>query len=291
MQTEKKIKILDFKLTKKLWASLFWAYKSRFTWTGIDFVKHKEYTWDEPIKNIDWKTLWKTDKVYAKVFEDERDLKVLFLIDIDESINFWIWEKTKKEVLEELFYSISLSSSISWDSIWAYLYSSKNSKYIDYEKWFTNVFRILNEFEEIKNNNWNIKEKTNKALEYILKTDTKDTLIFIFTDETNLVDNKNLKLLAVNNEIIFFNIFDYFENNLLDEKINITLTDKNWKFLNINLKNKNKVNEYRELRKTKIENLENFLTKNKISYKVFDTKSDTFRDLYLFFSQERNIAI
>ena len=287
MQTNKKIKLLDFKLTKNLWASLFWVYKSKFTWTWIDFVKHKEYTWNEPIKNIDWKTLWKTDKVYSKVFEDERDLKVLFLIDIDKSIEFWIKNKKKKNILEELFYSIALSSSISWDSIWAYLFSSKWWKYIEYEKWFTNIFRILDQLDNFENNIWEIKNKLDNALWYILKSEIKNNLIFIITDETNIIDNKNLKLLTIWNEVIFFNIFDNFENNLLEENLSLTLV-KNNNFINIDLSNTKKIEKYRNLRKEKLNYIWDFMKKNRISYKVFDTWWDTFKDLYLFFNKERN---
>lgn len=288
MKINDKIKLLDFKLTKNLWASLFWLYKSRFTWTWMDFIKHKEYSPTDSIKNIDWKTIWKTNKVYSKVYEDERDLKVLFIIDSNSSMNFWVWDRKKRDILEELFYSIALSSSISGDSIWAYIFSRNRSKYIEYHKGFSNVFKVINELnifleEKNSNNNYSI----DQAFEYFLKGSLQNNLIFIFTDNTDLIENKNLKLLTIKNELIFFNIFDYFENNLSDENITTSLKDKNNRVLNIDLSDKKKVNKYKERRKEKIYNLENFMKKHKISYKSFDTSWDTFKELYLFFSQEK----
>ena len=286
MKTDKKIKLLDFKLTKNLWASLFWVYKSRFTGNWMDFVKHKEYNHSDPIKNIDWKTAWKWDKIQSKVFEDERDLKVLFLIDISKSMGFWFTKKTKKDLLEEIFYSIALSASLGWDSIGALLYSWEKKIFLDYEKWFSNIFRVINELNNKNTFSENNKNKTNEALNYLQKRNIKNNLIFILTDDTDILENRNLKLLSITNEIIFFNIFDYFENNLTNA--NSTITLQNWdNFLNISLNDFNKIEKYKNIRQEKINLLDNYLKRNKISYKAFDTDSDTFRQLYLFFSKER----
>lgn len=138
MNTIKEIKLLDFKLSKSLWNSLFWAYKSKFFWKWIDFEEHREYNFWDPIKNIDWKASFKWDKFYSKIFEEERDLKILFLIDINSWINFSFAKKTKKDLLKELFYSISFSAYNNWDSIWAYLYD-----------WKKNIFLILKNLFEI----------------------------------------------------------------------------------------------------------------------------------------------
>jgi hypothetical protein len=86
---------------------------------------------------------------------------------------------------------------------------------------------------------------------------------------------------------MFFNIFDYFENNLSNLNMNLSLN--NWNnFLNISLNDKKKVEDFRNKRLSKIESLNNFLRKNKILYKVFDTKEDAFKGLYLFFVWKRD---
>ncbi|NCO31633.1 DUF58 domain-containing protein [bacterium] len=54
----------------------------------MDFVEHKEYSFSDPLKSIDWKASSKSDKIYSKIYEEERDLKVLFVIDINKNINF-----------------------------------------------------------------------------------------------------------------------------------------------------------------------------------------------------------
>lgn len=290
---------MDFKLTKKLGASFFGLYRSMFYWTGIDFAEHREYfPWD-PIKNIDWKASSRTNKIYSKRFEENRDLKVLFLIKIWNSMNFSIFERTKKEVLEEIFYSLSVSASVSGDSIWALLYGDNSKIFVDYKKWNWNIFRILEAInQEIPNpDHFPLTPHPNplplgegkgernvdkNVFEYLQRQNLRNNLVFVLTDETDLIDDKNLKLLSFSNQIIFFNIFDYFENNLADFGVDLSLN--NWNnFLNISLNDKQKIEKFRKIRQKNIENLENFLRKNKIFYKNFDTKKDVFKELYLFF--------
>ena len=136
MQIIKKIKLIDFKLTKSIWNLLFGLYKSKFHWSWINFSEHKEYVFWDPVKTIDWKTSSKTDKIYSKIFEEEKELKVLFLIDLNPSIFWKIAKQTKKEILEEVFYSLAFSSYKNSDSFWILFYWSEKQEFIPYKKDF-----------------------------------------------------------------------------------------------------------------------------------------------------------
>ena len=245
MKINKKIKLLDFKLTKALWKGLFGVYKSAFKWVWIEFVEHREYSYWDSIKNIDWKTSARTDTIYTKIFEEERDINVLFLLDINEWMNFWTENKTKKDILEEIFYSLAFSAIQNNDNIWAYIYWNNYYDFINYKKWIWNIFKILEELENNNNNN-NIKNKQNnlwrteKILYEINKKNIRNNLIFILTDDTNFIDDNILKLASIENQIILINIFDYFENNLFDINSNISLKLEN-NFINIDLNNKKKI--------------------------------------------------
>ncbi|MDR1944756.1 MAG: hypothetical protein LBQ59_01355 [Candidatus Peribacteria bacterium] len=126
-----------------------------------------------------------------------------------------------------------------------------------------------------------------QALEYLQKRNFKNNLIFVLTDDMDLIDDRNLKLLSFSNEIIYFNIFDYFENNLENLNVNLSLNNGN-NFLNISLNDKEKVENFRKERQILIKNFQNFLKNNRISYKVFDTKENIFKELYLFFNKEKS---
>jgi hypothetical protein len=130
------------------------------------------------------------------------------------------------------------------------------------------------------------KGESKGVFEYLQKRNFKNNLIFVLTDDMDLIDDNNLKLLSFSNEIIFFNIFDYFENNLSDLDVGLSLNNGN-DFLNISLSDKEKVKDFGKNRQNAIKNFQNFLRKNKISYKIFDTKDDAFKSLYLFFKEEK----
>ncbi len=283
MDINKKIKLLDFKLTKSLWNSFFWVYKSKFVWNWIDFIEHKEYNFWDPIKNINWKTIGKTTKLYTKIFEEERDLKILFVIDINKKMNFWFFDKTKKEVLEEVFFTLSSSASFYWDSIWALLYDGKKNIFMPYKKGLFNIFSVIWELNKEENFSEIEENRSLKAFDYLNKINTKNTLIFIISDEIKDDLNNNLKILSKKNEIYYINIFDNFENNLINIDLDLSLWYNN-DFLNISLNDNEKIKEYKKNRLSKINNFNNILAKNNISYKNIDTKDDVFKELYLFFN-------
>lgn len=286
MDTSKKIKLLDFAFTKSLWNSFFWLYKSNFKWSWIDFVEHKEYSFSDPIKSIDWKASSKTDKIYTKVFEEERDLKVLFVIDINKNIDFWVYEKTKKDILEEVFFTIAASSNMSGDSIATLLYDGKKQIFFPFKKWFWNIFKTITELENKSNFSNLVVNRTSEVLTFLNKINTKNTLIFFISDDLNLDIEKNIKLLWYSNQVIYLNIFDHFENNLSNIWIDLSLN--NWNdFLNISLKDDKKIEDYKKNRRLAIARFNDMLVKNGVSYKALDTKNEIFRELYLFFSKIR----
>ena len=284
MKVSKKIKLLDFNLTKSLWDSFFWLYKSNFKWTWINFVEHKEYNFWDPLKNIDWKASSKTWKIYSKVFEEERELKVLFLIDLNKNINFWFFEKTKKDILEQVFFLLASTSNISWDSIGALLYDWDKNIFFPFKKWFWNIFKVISVLEDDENFKNINEDRTQKIISYLNKISLNNTLIFVISDDINLSIEKDIKLLGFKNEIIYINIFDYFENNLSNLWIDLTLNSYS-NFLNISLKDTKKIESYKKTRYEKINRFWDLLIKTWIKYKYLDTKSDIYKEMFLFFKK------
>lgn len=283
MQTIKKIKFIDFKLTKSVWNLLFWLYKSKFSWSWINFSEHKEYIFWESVKNIDWKISSKTDKIYSKFFEEEKELNVLFVIDINSSMLFSSWNKSKKDLLQEVFYSISFSSYKNSDNFWILLYNWIEKISLPYKKDFWNIFKTIEKIEDIKKDEKIIKTRTKDILQYLMKLKIKDNLIFILTDDILENEDSNLKVLWLRNEIIFINIFDFLENNL--EKNWENFVFNSWKkFLDISFFS-NKIDDYNILRKNKLEKFKNILKKEKIWYIYIDTKKDVFKELAIYFSK------
>ena len=283
MQVTKKIKLIDFKLTKSIWNLLFGLYKSRFCWNWINFFEHREYVFWEPVKNIDWKASSKAQKIYSKIFEEEKELNVLFLIDTNSSMLFGSSQKSKKDLLEEVFYALAFSSYKNSDNFWVFLFDWINDIKLPYKKDFWNIFKTIKILENIENT-WKIeKNRLKTQLEKLKKLNIKDNLIFILSDYIFDENDKNLSILSLGNEIIYVNIFDVLENNLNDFWNEISLNS--WtKFLEIS-QNSKKIEKFNFLRKQKIKNFENILKKNNIWYIFLDTEKDVFKELYHYFSK------
>lgn len=284
MNIDKKIKILDFKLSKILNWWLFWAYKSLFSGSWMEFDEHSEYTFWNQLKDIDWKASSKTDNIFVKKYEEERDLNVLFIVDNTLSMQFWTQDKTKKETLEEVFYSLSLSAYYNNDNIWWLIFDEKGFEFLDYKKSKNNIYNVLDIVERKNNNEYKDFNKYNEIFKYLINRNIKDNLIFLMTDEVERIDEKLLRFISKNNEIVVINIFDNFENNLTDLPFELSLNL--WKqFLNIDLWNKKKVEEYKKLRKDDITYIKALLNKNKSWYIDIDNKSDISKKLIEYFSK------
>ena len=278
----KKVKILDFKLNKSIWNLLFWLYKNKFHFDEMSFEKHKEYVFWDSVKNIDWKASNKTNKLYTKVFEAEKNLDVLFLLDLNPSMNFYSEKLKKIDLLEEIFYALAFSVIKNNNNFSVYFYWTKEEKFLNYKNDFSQILKTLEIIEKFENNEKIDENRTKKILQKLNSHKIKNKLIFILTDDIFEKD-KNLKILAMQNEIIFINIFDFLENNLGKKDKNFTFFGEN-NFLNIFLNSK-KIEEFNAFRKEKIKKFERMLKKYKIEYIYIDTKMDSFSALVSYFSK------
>lgn len=279
MNTTKKIKIIDFKLKKSIWNMLFWLYKSKFHWNWINFEKHKEYVFWDSIKNIDWKASSKSEKIFSKVFEEEKEIEVLFLVDLNSSIFFW----KKKELIEEVFYALAFSSYKSWDKYAVLTFDWKKEEFFWYKKDLSNILNFFDKLEKLEKNNFLIENRLDKTLDFLVKNKYSNNLIFILTDTILENENKNLKILSLKNEIIFINIFDEIENFI--SKKNENFIFNSWKkSLELNLENK-KIEDFNEFRKKKLLNFKNILKKNKIWYIYIDSSKDSFKEIANYFTK------
>jgi len=269
----KKFKKLEIKTKKILSWDFFGNYKTLFKGLWIDFAEIREYFYWDSIKRIDWKTSAKQNKLFVKNYEQERDLKILFFLDIWKNMNFWSEKISKIDLEIQIFYILALSAIKSQDNVWVILFNWEKDFFIDYSKSEEIIIKTLNKiknFSKIKKS-----QKKQNYLDILKKYKLKDNLIFILTDNLEF-DKKIFRSIDLYNEIIYINIFDYFENNLSSKKFIFPFSWKKW-FIDFSFW-KNREN-YINFRKEKLDNFKRNLWKNNIKYMYFDTKSDLFKNL------------
>ena len=278
----KRIQELEIATRKYLSGDFFWIYKTIFKGQGIDFTELREYSFWDPIKNIDWNASAKHNRLFTKFYEQERDLNVLFVLDIGETMNFWTANKSKKNLLEEIFFLLAMCVTHTKDSIGVLLFDQKVISFFDFKKWQENIVKTIKTIQEYTSTK---QSDLSHALAHIRKLKVRDSLIFVLTDTAEF-QKWIRELLANNNEVIYVNIYDHYENHL-SPNFSLSVWDGTW-WVSSLFGNTNKIKTYEKLREDKIIMLRTLLKKIDIDYVFIDTMSDIFGTFYkLFYTRWR----
>lgn len=292
----KKHKLLELK-TKTLVDSLYvWNYKTKHKWVWIEFVDFREYNFWDNIKNIDFIKSQKEGKTLVRLYEEEKELSIYFIIDLNKSyLENYNKNKSKKDILYEIIYLIWLSAIKDWNKVWALINNNSNNKLFFAKKWKQNFINIINKIENnllfkeekkininlknffIKENNLN-KKINNNELKIFNSLKIKNSLVFYITDKLEF-DLKDLKILSIKNDLIFCNIFNSFENNLSWNWI-IWIDDID---LKIDLENRKKILEYKKQRELKISDLRQIIIKYSWKYILLDETKNIYNEFYKLF--------
>ena len=282
--------VLELQTNKFVETLMVWNYKTHFKNTWIEFADFREYQpWDDA-KKIDFITSSKIWKTLVKLYEEERELDVYFLPFFGDEINFEINDINKRNILEEVLYVLWIST-IKQQNKFSSLYYNWNKRNIfplakgiaHFYDYFSKIEK--NNFSENKNIfqkilNKKTENNISEKLNYFNNLKIKNSLVFLFTSDLE-IDEKQLKIAALKNDLVVCNIFHSFENNLDDKGIVwFTNWDDN---LFIDLDNKEKKSQYRELRKKKVIDFRKKVRKSWANYLYFDEKTNIFAELYKFF--------
>ena len=141
----KKVRKIEIK-TKSLSHQIFAGeYHSAFKGRGMAFSEVREYQFGDDVRNMDWNVTARLRQPYIKVFEEEREMTVVLLIDVSPSSIFGTTTKTKRELIAEIAAVLSFSASINNDKVGALFFSSKVEKFIPPKKGRSHLLRIISE--------------------------------------------------------------------------------------------------------------------------------------------------
>ncbi len=278
---KQKYKRIDIK-TKRLVSSLFlWNYKAAFKWRGLEFSDFREYTSSDDAKHIDWLVSAREGKTIMRRYREERELDILFVLDLSESMQFW-FQKKKIDTLIEIFYLIAFSGIQNGDKVWALLFGWEKTQFIPFKKGSIGLFKILDGIEKYQGDIWN--ERLDLTSLNVLPV--KNALTFVLTDK-NEIDDSSLRLARLRNDIICINIFDSFENTLEGKSWILTLGNKNRQVI-LDLDNKKKKEKYLNLRNKKKWEFQSILSQNRIPRLEIDENTDIYQT-FLSFMKTREL--
>jgi uncharacterized protein (DUF58 family) len=208
----KKVRELEIK-SKKLTSDLFTGeYHSAFKGKGMSFKEVREYSAGDDIRFIDWNVSARFGHPFSKVFEEERELSVMLLVDISASSLFGTVNATKKDIATEIAAVIAFSAVNNGDKIGVIFYSDKIEKYIPPKKGKQHALFIVRELLSMEPKRTGTQLST--ALRYFNNTSRQMSISFILSDfiDTNYKDA--LRVAGNKHDVIGVKLYDKMDKNL-----------------------------------------------------------------------------
>jgi len=208
----KKVRKIEIK-TKGLSKQIFSGeYSSAFKGRGMSFSEVRSYQYGDDVRNIDWNVTARTGETHVKVFEEERELTVILLVDVSKSINFGTAEQMKNELVTEICAVIAFSATNNNDKVGILFFSDKIEKFIPPKKGKQHILRIIRELINFEPES----AKTNiaQALEYFNNVIKKRCICFLLSDFQDKGYIDALKIVSRRHDIIGMNIYDEKEKEI-----------------------------------------------------------------------------
>ncbi len=205
----RKIEIKTKGLSKHIFSG---EYHSAFKGRGMSFSEVREYTYGDDVRNIDWNVTARSGDAYIKVFEEERELTVMLLIDISGSAFFGTQEKFKNELITEISAVMAFSALNNNDKVGAILFSDQVEKYIPPSKGKKNILRIIREliYFEPESKGTDVKV----ALEYLNNVQKKRSIVFIMSDFKTGAFDKGLLIASRRHDVVGMHFYDEKEKDM-----------------------------------------------------------------------------
>lgn len=175
-------------------------YHSVFKGRGMEFAEVREYQPGDDIRNIDWNVTARYGDPFVKVFEEERELTVMLLVDLSGSLAFGSLEKTKQRIATELTAILAFSAMKNNDKVGLILFSDRIEKFVPPRKGKSHVLRIIREVLsfEPEGNGTDIKG----ALEYFNSVIKKKSIVFLLSDFFDTGYEKILRIVGKKHDLI-----------------------------------------------------------------------------------------
>lgn len=210
----KKVRQIEIKtrgLTRNIFAG---EYHSAFKGRGMAFAEVRGYEFGDDIRNIDWNVTARYNHPYIKVFQEERELTVMLLIDVSGSSEFGTLEKLKKDIITEISAILAFSAIQNNDKIGVIFFSETIEKFIPPKKGRSHILRIISELIDFEPQ----KRGTNvaEAVKYFTNAIKKRCTAFVISDFMDENPELKMALSIANNkhDMVALHIFDERERVL-----------------------------------------------------------------------------
>ncbi len=279
----KKVRRIEIK-TRGLSRHIFSGqYHSAFKGRGMTFSEVREYQPGDDIRNIDWNVTARFNAPFVKVFEEEREMTVMLLIDVSGSNEFGTKRAFKEDVMTEVAAVLAFSAIQNNDKVGVIFFSDKIEKFIPPKKGSTHILRIIRELIDFKPESQ--KTDLSEPLRYLTNIQNKKCTAFVISD---FMDSKSfepaLKIASQKHDIVAIRVYDRREIDLTPIGL-IEVYDKETnKHYWIDTSSKNVRKHYAKWWATHNENLKTLFKRSGIDVADISTDEDYVKPLMKLFS-------
>lgn len=211
----KKVRKIEIKargLSNNIFAG---QYHSAFKGRGMAFSEVRDYQYGDDIRDIDWNVSARFHKPYVKVYEEERELTVMLLIDVSGSLDFGTQKTTKKEMVAEIAATLAFSAIQNNDKIGVVFFSDKIEKYIPPKKGRKHILFIIREMLDFHPESK--KTDLKKAVEFLTSVLKRRCTAFIMSDFYTHTDfESTLTICNRKHDVVALQVYDPRAKSLPD---------------------------------------------------------------------------
>ena len=202
----KKVRKIEIK-TRRLSDHVFGGeYHSTFKGRGMAFSEVRQYQFGDDVRNIDWNVTARYNEPFVKVFEEERELTMMLMVDVSGSEQFGTYRQFKGEFITEIAATLAFSATQNNDKIGLVLFSNEVELYIPPKKGRSHVLRIIRELLEFKPKNK--LTDLGEALKFLSNIMKKKAIVFVLSDFIDDDYQQNLKIASGKHDITGIRVFD-----------------------------------------------------------------------------------
>ncbi|MFA6778320.1 MAG: DUF58 domain-containing protein [Paludibacteraceae bacterium] len=275
----RKIEIKTRGLSKNIFAG---EYHTAFKGRGMTFSEVREYQYGDDIRSIDWNVTARFNKPYIKVFEEEREMTMMILVDVSGSGDFGTEIQTKKELMTEIAATLAFSAIQNNDKIGVILFSDKIEKFIPPQKGRKHVLYIIRELLGFEPQS----KKTDMAgaLQYFTNVIKKHCTAFLISDFMDKDYDKALTIANNKHDMVAMHIYDHRETELPPIGLLKVKDAESGLDMWVDTSSRSIRDSYRNYWRSKQELIQQILNKSGIDYVSVATDEDYVKALMKLFS-------
>ncbi len=208
----KKVRKIEIK-TRRLSDHIFGGeYHSTFKGRGMTFSEVRQYQFGDDVRSIDWNVTARYNEPFVKVFEEERELTMMLMVDVSGSELFGTQQQFKNEVVTEIAATLAFSATQNNDKIGLILFSDKVELFIPPKKGRSHVLRIIRELIEFEPES----KQTNiaQALKFLTNVMKKKAIVFVLSDFIADDYEHTMKIVSGKHDVTGIRIYDEREESI-----------------------------------------------------------------------------